>query len=123
VEVGEGFRRLESAWLAGLAAMARAGARIVVDNVFLGGARSQARVRSAFGGLEVLWGGVRCDPDVATGREIARGDRTPGMAALQADVVHDGVSYDVEVDTGTTESIDCARRIAAVIASRPDPGR
>jgi chloramphenicol 3-O phosphotransferase len=64
-------------------------------------------------GLEVLWVGVRCAPEIAAGREIARGDRTGGMAELQASVVHEGVVYDVEVDTGTTESIDCARTIAA----------
>jgi chloramphenicol 3-O phosphotransferase len=112
VEVGEGFRELESAWMAGVAAMARAGARIIFDDVFLSGAGSQERVRGQLAGLEVLWVGVRCAPEIAAGREIARGDRTAGMAALQASVVHEGVTYDVEVDTGTTESIDCARTIA-----------
>lgn len=35
------------------------------------------------------------------------------MAALQADVVHEGVIYDLEVDTTHTESLPCARTIAA----------
>jgi chloramphenicol 3-O phosphotransferase len=34
------------------------------------------------------------------------------MAASQALIVHDGVVYDVEVDTSRTESLDCARAIA-----------
>jgi chloramphenicol 3-O phosphotransferase len=63
----------------------------------------------------VLWVAVRCDADVAAGREIARGDRVPGMALGQAGVVHEGVRYDVEVDTTRTEAIDCARVIAARI--------
>lgn len=113
VNVGTDFRTLEAAWMEGIVAMARAGARIVVDDVFLGGADSQDRWRKALGGLPVLWVGVRCESAVATGRETARGDRAPGMAALQADVVHRGVSYDVEVDTTRAESLACARTIAA----------
>jgi chloramphenicol 3-O phosphotransferase len=113
VTVGAGFREIESAWMAGVAAMARAGARVIFDDVFLGGAASQDRTRVFLAGLEVLWVGVHCDPETAAGREIARGDRTAGMAASQATIVHKGVAYDVEVDTSRTESLDCARLIAS----------
>jgi chloramphenicol 3-O phosphotransferase len=113
VSLGAGFREVETAWMTGIAAMARAGMRIIIDDVFLSGAASQERTREHLAGLEVLWVGVRCAPEIAVGREIARGDRVGGMAASQAEIVHKGVSYDVEVDTGTTESIDCARAIAA----------
>lgn len=113
VTVSDGFRGIEAAWMSGVAAMARAGARVIVDDVFLGGGASQQRVRAHVDGLEVLWVGVRCDPAVAAGREMARGDRVTGMAAAQADIVHRGVSYDIKVDTSHTESLDCARMIAA----------
>ncbi|HET9015619.1 MAG TPA: chloramphenicol phosphotransferase CPT [Thermomicrobiaceae bacterium] len=116
VIVGESFRELEVAWQTGVAAMARAGAGIIVDDVFLGGAASQQRLRERLAGLAVLWVAVRCDPEVAAGREIARGDRVVGMAAGQAEVVHRGVVYDLEVDTSHTESLDCARAIAAHVA-------
>ncbi|MGY1856046.1 chloramphenicol phosphotransferase CPT [Modestobacter sp. SYSU DS0290] len=116
VAVGAAFRDLEDAWLAGVAAMARAGARVIIDDVFLGGAASQERIRAHLSGLAVLWVGVRCDPVVAAGREVARGDRVTGMAAAQADVVHRGVRYDVEVDTTRTEALDCARAIAARVS-------
>jgi chloramphenicol 3-O phosphotransferase len=112
ITVGEGFRAMEVAWMTGVAAMARAGAHVIIDDVFLGGAASQERVRAHLEGLEVLWVGVRCDPEIATGREIARGDRVVGMAASQAEMVHQGVVYDIEVDTGQHESLDCARAIA-----------
>ncbi|WP_405983186.1 chloramphenicol phosphotransferase CPT [Streptomyces sp. NBC_00158] len=121
VSVGAEFRALEAAWMAGVAAMARAGARILIDDVFLGGAGSQERWRSALDGLEVLWVAVRCDPEAAAGREIARGDRTPGMAASQAAVVHEGVSYDLELDTTHTESMACARAIAARLRQADTP--
>ena len=123
VTVDEGFREIERAWMAGVAAMARTGARIIVDDVFLGGAASQQRMRAHLDGLSVLWVGVRCDPDIAVGREIARGDRTVGMAAAQADTVHEGVVYDLEVDTGHTESLDCARAIAARLLLSGQDGR
>ena len=113
VNVGTEFMAAQTAWTQGVVAMARAGARIIIDDVFLGGAASQQRWQEALGALPVLWVGVRCERTVAEGREIARGDRIQGMAALQADVVHQGVSYDLEVDTTHTESLMCARTIAA----------
>jgi chloramphenicol 3-O phosphotransferase len=113
VSIGAEFRRLEAAWMEGVAAMVRAGARVIVDDVFLGGAASQERWQKALVGLDVRWVGVRCDAAVAAGREIVRGDRARGMAESQAELVHRGVVYDLEVDTTHTEALDCARTIAA----------
>jgi chloramphenicol 3-O phosphotransferase len=113
VIVGPEFRRLEAAWIAGIAAMARAGARVIVDEVFIGGAASQQRWKNALDPLQVLWVGVRCEGAVAAGRELARGDRIIGMAASQAEVVHQGVVYDLQVDTTHAEALACARAIAA----------
>jgi GrpB-like predicted nucleotidyltransferase (UPF0157 family)/chloramphenicol 3-O-phosphotransferase len=108
VTVGTGFRRLEGAWTDGVAAIARAGTGVIVDDVFLDGAESQARLRDRLDGLEVLWVGVHCAPEVAAGREATRADRKPGMARAQAEVVHRGVTYDVEVDTTSTSALSCA---------------
>ncbi|ANN19051.1 chloramphenicol phosphotransferase [Amycolatopsis orientalis] len=113
VSVGSGFRRIEDAWMAGVAAMVRSGARVIIDDAFLGGAESQRRWRDALKGLAVLWVGVRCDGVIAAGREMARGDRVAGMAEAQAEIVHRGVVYDVEVDTGAGEALACAREVAA----------
>ena len=81
VVVGDAFRAAELAWYEGLAAMARAGTGLIVDEVFLGGGASQARLRSALDGLSVLWVGVRCDAAVAEARERQRGDRNVGHGA------------------------------------------
>jgi chloramphenicol 3-O phosphotransferase len=113
VSVGPEFRRLEDAWIQGVAAMARAGARVIVDDAFLGGAVSQRRWQRALAGLDVLWVAVRCDSEVAAGRELARGDRVRGMAVSQVEIAHQGVVYDLEVDTTHTEAMACARTIAA----------
>ncbi|GAA1944933.1 chloramphenicol phosphotransferase CPT [Kitasatospora viridis] len=112
VTVGARFRELEAAWMAGVAAMVRAGAKVVIDEVFLGGAASQQRWARALDGLDVFWVGVRCDPATAAARELARGDRAPGMAAGQAELVHRGVRYDLEVDTTGDRPAAVAREIA-----------
>ena len=116
VSVGPEYRALQAAWMEGVAAMAWAGARVIVDEIFLGGAVSQQRWQKVLTGLDVLWVAVRCDGAVAAGRELARGDRIQGMAVSQAEVVHRGVVYDLEVDTTHTEALVCARAIAAHIA-------
>ena len=115
VIIGPQFRALEAAWIAGVVAMAHAGARIIVDDVFGGGSASQQRWKQALDTLRVLWIGVRCESAVAVGREIARGDRPIGMAASQAELVHRGVVYDLQVDTTHTEALECALAIAACV--------
>lgn len=115
VNVGARFREVETAWMAGVAAMVHAGARVVIDDAFLGGAASQERWRHALAGLDVLWVGVRCDAAVAAQREKTRGDRIPGMAESQAELVHRGVDYDLEVDTTHAEPFDCASTIARAV--------
>jgi chloramphenicol 3-O phosphotransferase len=113
VSAGPRFLALQSAWMAGVAAMVRAGARVIIEDVFLGAAHSQRRWQDALAGLDVLWVAVKCDSAVAASRERARGNRVPGMAVSQAQVVHHGVAYDMEVDTTRTDSLVCARAIAA----------
>lgn len=118
VTVGQEFRALEAAWIAGVVTMVRTGARVIIDEVFLGGAASQRRWLDALAGLDVLWVGVRCDGRVAADRETARGDRVAGMAAAQADLVHEGVAYDIQVDTTNTEAMTCARQIASHVSGK-----
>jgi chloramphenicol 3-O phosphotransferase len=79
--------------------------------VFLDGGAGQRRLRSALGGLEVLWVGVTCDRDIARAREALRADRVPGQADSQAPVVHEGVEYDLFVDTSRATSESCAALI------------
>jgi chloramphenicol 3-O phosphotransferase len=123
VAVGPNFRTVEAAWSAGVAAMARAGTGVIYDDVFLGGGGSQARLRLALEGLDVLWVGVRCDPVVATARESARVDRVPGMAASQAEVAHVGVEYDLVLDTTSASAMTCAEVVRACVTSSGSPNR
>lgn len=113
VTVGADFRRAEASWHAGLAAIGRCGTGLILDEVFLGGGSSQERLAAALTGLPVVWVGVQCDPEVAAARERNRSDRVGGMARLQALRVHQGVAYDLVVDTTATSAADCARAIAS----------
>lgn len=112
VRPGPAFRRLEAAWMQGIAAMIHAGVRVIIEDVFISGVDARNRWQTALADVKVLWVGVRCDPAVATAREGGRGDRVTGMAALQAQTVHAGIEYDIEVDTSDMPPVECARIIA-----------
>ena len=117
IVVDPAFRPFEEAWYEGVSAMARAGVGIIMDEVFLSAAASQARLRAALADVTVLWVGVHCDADVATVREAGRPFRITGMAALQAEMVHQGVHYDIEVDSTAVTPMDCARAIVAHVVA------
>jgi chloramphenicol 3-O phosphotransferase len=117
ISVGERFRKASEAWNQGLAAIASAGIGVIVDDVFLDGGNSQARLQNALRRLAVIWVGVRCDPDIAEARELHRPDRFQGIARDQAERVHRGVRYDIVVDTTTTSSADCASKITERITN------
>ncbi len=113
VTVGARFIDLNIAWEHGIAAMAGAGAPVIVDDVLLRGRAGQERWNVALGDLAVLWVGVHCDVAELLRRERSRGDRRIGMAADQAPLVHVGVEYGLEVDTTHQTSEQCAARIVA----------
>ena len=113
VHVDPAFCVVEARWYAGVATMARTGLGVILDEVLLGGGAAQRQLAEALDGLAVVWVGVRCDPAVAAAREETLPDRIAGMAASQATRVHEGVHYDVVVDTTTMSSEACARAVLA----------
>ncbi|WP_405458758.1 chloramphenicol phosphotransferase CPT family protein [Streptomyces sp. NBC_00101] len=64
---------------------------------------------------------VRCPLPELERREAARGDRTPGLAALQFPVVHAHGPHDLDVDTGAYGPEECARRVRDFLPVRPRP--
>jgi chloramphenicol 3-O phosphotransferase len=65
--------------------------------------------------------GVRCPLPELERREAARGDREPGLAALQFDAVHSHEVHDVDVDTSVLSPRECARRVRGTLADPPRP--
>lgn len=101
VRVGEVARKLLRAYQAGVAAAARVGVNVIVDDVVIDGTHWDDW-GTTIAGLDVTWVGVRCSPDVAEQRERWRDDhRLSGLARAQAAVVHRYPRYDFEVDTTT----------------------
>jgi chloramphenicol 3-O phosphotransferase len=112
ITVGPEFQRLEAAWLEGLASIAATGTRLILDEVFLDGALSQDRLRKSLVGRTVAWIGVTCDADLAMRRERDRGDRVVGQFERQAERAHEGVHYDLVVDTSVRPPDEIAQQIA-----------
>ena len=109
------FRAAEQVWMDAVAFLVQSGSRVVLDEVFLSGRAGADRWKQALPGVPILWIGVHCAPEETVRRERARPDRVPGMAALQAGLVHRGMTYDLEVDTTSTPPEELARQIAALI--------
>lgn len=107
--LGQGALRMMDGFRRAVAALARAGNTVVVDDVFFEEPGSAAREQhlagwaDALAGLPALLVGLRCSVEGLEAREAARaaaGDPRPaGSARAQAGVVHAGVAYDVDVDT------------------------
>ena len=117
IAIGPGWRRSQDLWRSAIGALVRAGGNVILDDVFLEGSTDQARWRQTLGGAQQTWVGVCCDLDVAVAREQARGDRMPNLARFQAEVIHEGVEYDVVVDTTHRSPEDAASIVIAHLRS------
>jgi len=92
-----------------VAAMARGGSNLIVDDVMLGDEMAEYSALLSDFTLHVV--GVFAPLDVLEARERERGDRLIGLARWQYDRVHQGKSYALEIDTSTTPAQECAERI------------
>ncbi len=97
LRIGAACRQLLRAYQAAVAGTARSGLNVIVDEVVVD---TTARLdwQTALAGLDVVWVGVRCAPEVAEQRELARGDRAIGMTRSQT-AVHADATYAFEIDT------------------------
>jgi chloramphenicol 3-O phosphotransferase len=110
VQLGDGAIRLLAARYRGIAAMAYAGANLVVDDLFCDPRALRAAV-SALVTSDTLFVGLRLPLAVAEQRERERGDRGLGGARLFHDRVHAHDRYDLELDTSQQTPLACARVI------------
>lgn len=118
VRTTDAFRRAEAAWYAGVAAIAQQAPGLILDEVLLGGAASQAKLSKVLAGPSLIWIGVVCDVAVGERREQLRGDRVAGMHVEQRDRVHDGVQYDQMVDTSSRSPDELAQELHATLRAR-----
>jgi len=92
-----------------IAAMAAAGNNMIVDDVLFPGDLDAYRALLAPYDFKTV--GLHAPLDVLEARERARGDRILGLSRAQIELVHQGVSYDLEFDTSTLTTEHCAQRI------------
>jgi chloramphenicol 3-O phosphotransferase len=76
---------------------------------------------TALAGVDVFFVGVHCAPEELTLREIARRDRSPGVALASVERVHAHAIYDLEIDTTATPSSALAAQIIAALETRSGP--
>jgi chloramphenicol 3-O phosphotransferase len=113
---GPRFLRAYGAFAQAVAALCRAGQNVIVDDVLVDAVTDQRRWATSLAGTDVVWVAVRCAPEVATSREAERGDRPAGVAGRNAERVHRGVEYDIDVDTSHL-SVDEA--VATIVDALP----
>ncbi len=101
-----------------MAELARAGNDVIFEHVLLY-PEWREDVLEALDGLTVYVIGVQCRLDVIEERERARADRIVGQARGHYDAVHDGMAYDVEIDTSAGTPQAAAQRVAQRIAAQP----
>lgn len=115
-EIGPKAQRLMRAYRRSVRETALAGINVIVDEVSLQ-EPEWLDWCAALDGLGAVWVAVRCDVEVASQREAARGDRVLGLVRGQADVVHRYPAYDLELDT-TVESVhEVVRQLDEFVAN------
>ena len=110
IRVGPVGEQLLAAYRSAVRGAALAGLHVVVDDVALGAGAVDAW-NAALAGLDVLRVRVDAAGAVKEAREAARGDRLVGLAQAQGAFVHDGMQYDLTVDTGVDDPASVAASV------------
>ena len=103
---------VHAGFLGGIAAVAAAGNAVAVS----AGGHPQSSYRRSLAGLTALYVGLDCPMEVLLAWERGREGRWGGLA-VQSINDHDGWSYDLRIDTSTTDPDHAA---LAVLALPPD---
>ncbi len=103
-----------------IAAFARAGNDVVVDDMRLD-PNYLGDYLTALAGIDVIFAAIHCDETTLNQRETERPGRFPGTAVLHMHSVHAGCIYDVEVNTATTSPRQCADAILAAERAPANP--
>ena len=99
-----------------VAALARAGSNVVSDDVFFHRAWARDWAR-ALDGIDAWLVGLRCAEEALERRERDRDDREHGEARAEAAVIHDGVPYDLELDSATLSADALATAVLDHVAT------
>lgn len=118
VSSGSDGEKLLGAMRQFVGALAEQGLSVIVDEVCHAAEIDDYRTRIGCAHLMVVK--VTAPPSEIQRREIARGDRMPGLAEEQATHLHEGIDYDLEIDTGSWTTSDSAQLILKALARKGD---
>lgn len=107
IRSGPVLERLMRGMRHAVAAMAAQGNNLIVDEVMIGPAAPR-EYRALLSGFALRFVGLFAPLDVLEAREHARGDRLIGLARWQYDRVHQGIAYDLEIDTARASPVEIA---------------
>lgn len=112
-----------SRWLAGyfqcLATIAKTGSNVIAVGGWLQ-TSWLLQLADTLEGIDALCVGVFCPLDELERRELARGDRGPGYARSQYDLVHTHAPYDVHINTSSQTTEEAVKAIKRMLASPPE---
>ena len=111
-EWGNGVTQLGLLMARAWRTFADAGFDLVIDHVLAPGKFREATLELF---PDAFYVGVTCDIDELVRRESARGDRYVGLASGSAAVVHEGMSYDIMIDSTHASSEEIANDVMAAL--------
>ncbi len=108
-------------WVDGMyacfAALVTAGINLIVDDVIYDPQVLRLAV-THLADLPVFFVGLHCPVEEAMRREVARGDRAPGGAAVFHGLVHQHGVYDLQLDTVQWSPSECAEQIQTALQGK-----
>jgi len=107
---GDYGKKIEKSFRIAVKALLDCGNKLIADNV-IDGKDEMLVYRNEFSNYNCCYVGVYCALEKLIERETERGTRALGSAAEQYFRAHEGVLYDISVDTGAESIKTCASRI------------
>ncbi|WP_262693915.1 chloramphenicol phosphotransferase CPT family protein [Kordiimonas aquimaris] len=102
------FPKLKPAMAQCVRALVETGHNVIVDTIY-SGEETQFEMNQALDGIKKVTVKVECDLRVLKQREKKRGDRKIGLAESQLETVHEGVCYDLTINTSGKSVVDSAQ--------------
>jgi chloramphenicol 3-O-phosphotransferase len=113
-----GYRVINGVYAA-IAAFCRSGNSAIADDVVYD-AKALKLARDNFSGLNVFSVGLICELAEAERREISRGNRAPGGAAVFHGLVHLHMRYDFALDVTHISAAEAAHQIVSAYYDHPN---
>lgn len=108
------FPQLKLAMAKSVRALAETGHKIIVDTIF-SGVQTYTELSKELNEIEFAMVKVECSLDELEKREKTRGDRKLGLAKSQLKSVHEGLIYDLVINTNELTPEEGAKSIATML--------